>query len=440
MGRSLPDNPEAEPGTRERKSRWAQQRLLYHRDFRLLWAGDAISQFGTMVTLLALPLLAVRTLHASEFEVGVLTTFETLGFLLVGLPAGAWVDRMRRREVMVTADIGRAVLLASLPLAAFYDALTLSQLYAVALAHGVLTVFFDVSYQSYLPSLVGRDHLVEANSKLQGTQSVAQLAGPTTGGLLVQALTAPYALLLNVFSLLWSASCLRTIAYSEPVPQPSAKRDLRREIQEGLAFVLRHRLLRSIAACTATANLFAAATQAMMLVLLARDLNLSAGTIGLLYSTMAVGGLVGALLARRVAEWVGQGPAIWLSVAIPAPFAVIQPFVHRNWTLGVLAVASVVLGAGTVIYNVTQVSFRQALCPDRLLGRMNATMRFLVWGTMPLGGLLGGAIGSLAGVRTAILVGVIGGSLAFLPVFFSPLRTMRTLPGAVEDDPEPAAA
>lgn len=411
----------------------ARSGLVHHRDFRRLWVGDGISQVGTMVTLIALPLAAVKTLNATPFEVGLLTTFETLAFLLVGLPAGAWVDRMRRRTVLITCDVVRALLLGSLPVAAYLDVLTLGQLYAVALANSVFTVFFDVSYQSYLPSLVGREHLVEANATLQGTQSVAQVAGPSLGGFLVQALTAPYALVVNSLSYLWSAGWVSAIGHREQRPERAPDAHLLREIREGLAFVLGHPLLRAIAACTGLFNLFGGATNAMLIVLLARELGLAAGTIGLLMSTGAVGGLLGALLARRVADRLGQGPAIWLPAAVGAPLGLVQPFLHRDWTLGLFVVAEAVMMACTVMYNITQVSFRQGLCPERLLGRMNATMRFLVWGTLPLGGLLGGALGSLFGVRVALLVSVLGSCLAFLPVFFSPIRTMRKLPTGTED-------
>ena len=414
--------------------------LLFHRDFRLLWAGDAISQVGTMVTMLALPLLAVRTLHASPLQVGLLTTFETLAFLVIGLPAGAWVDRMRRRNVLIVGDLGRAVMLGSLPVAAYYHMLTLGQLYLVALVNGVFTVFFDVAYQSYLPSLVGRERLVEGNAKLQGTQSVAQVAGPSLGGLLVQLLTAPYALLVDSVSYLWSAACITAIRHREPRPERTTGTNLGREIREGLGFVLGHPLLRAIATCTGLFNLFGGAVNAMLIIVLARDLELSAGAIGLLFSASAVGGLLGALVARRVAEWVGQGPAIWLSAALGAPMGLVMPFLQRDWTLGLFVLAQVVMYAGTVVYNVTQVSFRQGLCPDRLLGRMNATMRFLVWGTLPLGGLFGGVLGSMIGVRPTLLVGVLGTCLAFLPIYLSPLRTMRELPTLPDDDTAPMSA
>ncbi|HEY3528579.1 MAG TPA: MFS transporter [Nocardioides sp.] len=412
-----------------------RESLFLHADFRRLWAGDAISQVGTMVTMLAMPLLAVKVLHATPFQVGLLTTFEFLAFLVIGLPAGAWVDRMRRRNVMITADLGRVVSLGSVPVAAAFGVLTIWQLYVVVLLTGGLTVFFDVSYQSYLPFLVGRTRLVEGNAKLQGTQSVAQVAGPSVGGFLVQLIGAPYAIAADAASYLWSALWVGAIRRREPKPERAADANLVHEIREGVSFIAHHGILRSIAGCTATSNLWNAAGQPILIVLLARNLDLSAGLIGVLYSAAAVGGLVGALLAQRLAARIGQGPVIWLSVALSSPLAFVQPFLHRDWTLGLFVATQIAFYAGVVVYNITQVSFRQALCPERLLGRMNATMRFVVWGTMPIGGLLGGALGSTVGVRTTLFVTAAGGSLSFLWVYLSPLRRMRELatePGRVQ--------
>ncbi|HEY6748901.1 MAG TPA: MFS transporter [Mycobacteriales bacterium] len=411
-----------------------QTTLLRHADFRRLWAADALSQAGTQVTVIALPLLLIKVLDAGPFEVGLLTTFEFLAFLVIGLPAGVWVDRVRRRNVLFVTDLARGLLFGSLPLAWALDLLTLAQVYAVALLAGACTVFFDVAYQSYLPHLVGRDNLVEGNAKLQGTQSVAQVAGPTVGGVLVQALTAPYAILVDAASFLWSAAWIGSIRSREARPERAADRHLGREMREGLAFVFGHRLLRAIAACTATGNLFMNVGMTAFIVLLAdsAQLDLSAGTIGLLFSASAVGGLLGALVARRFASWVGQGPALWISAALEAPAMLAMPFVQRGWLLVLVAALSVVTGVTIVVYNVTQVSFRQLLCPERLLGRMNATIRFAVWGTIPIGSLLGGILGSTIGLRPTLWVAVGGTALAFLPIFFSPLRTMRELPTSSE--------
>jgi MFS family permease len=402
--------------------------LWHHLDFRRLWIGETVSQFGTQVTFLALPLLAILVVHASTFEVGLLTAFDTLGFLVVGLPAGAWVDRMRFRSVLIVNDLLRAIALGSIPLAYALDALTIGQLYVVALVAGVCTVFFDVAYQSYLPELIDRAALVEGNSKLQASESVSQIAGPSLGGVLIQALTAPYAILIDAVSFLWSAGWVGAIRVRPPKPERKPDRHLGREIKEGIAFVVGNRMLRAIAMCTGSANLFSSIAFAVFYVLLARDLDVSAGLIGVITATSAVGGLIGSFVAAGLAARLGQGPAIWLSSLACAPFAFVAPFVHKDWTLVLLAVAQIMWWCAVVVYNITQVSFRQGLCPPALLGRMNATMRFLVWGTMPLGGLLGGVLGETIGVRETLLVAAIGGCLPFLPVFLSPLRTMRELP------------
>jgi MFS family permease len=402
--------------------------LWHHLDFRRLWIGETVSQFGTMVSQLALPLVAILVVHASTFEVGLLTALETAAFLVVGLPAGAWVDRMRYRRVLIVNDVVRAAALGSIPLAQLLGVLTIGQLLVVAAVTGVCTVFFDVAYQSYLPDLVGRDDLVEGNAKLQASESVSQIAGPTVGGALIQAITAPYAILVDALSFVWSAMWVAAIRKRPPKPAPKPDRHLGREILEGIRFVLGNRMLRAIAMCTGSSNLFSAVMIAVYYVLLARQLHLSAGIIGLLSSVAAVGGLIGSLLARRLADRFGQGPTIWLSTLIGGPTLFVVPFVHRDWTLALLALGQLVWWSSAVIYNITQVSFRQGLCPPALLGRMNATMRFLVWGTMPLGGVLGGALGAWLGVRETLVIAAIGGSLVWIPPFLSPLRTARELP------------
>ncbi|MFB7714007.1 MFS transporter [Streptomyces sp. NPDC056105] len=417
-------------------------RLLRHADFRRLWVGETVSQFGTTVSQLALPLVAILVLHASTWQVGVLAACETAAFIAVGLPAGAWVERMRLRWVLIVNDLIRAVLLASVPVAQLLGVLTIEQLYVVAIATGVSTVFFDVAYQSYLPQLIEREQLVEGNAKLQASESVSQIAGPGIGGALIQAFTAPYAMLVDALSFLLSAACVTRIKARPPLPERSPDPNLLREIREGLRFVLGSPILRAIAMCTSSANLFGAVISAAFYVLLARQLQLPPGVIGLLTSTAAVGGLIGALVAGRFAEKVGQGPAIWIASTVAGPCALVTPFVQRDWTLGLLALAQIAMWMGIVVYNINQVSFRQALCPPGLLGRMNATMRFLVWGTLPFGALLGGLLGSTIGVRATLLAGAIGQSLTFLPVLLSPLRRLRELPSHADlaKNEGPAAA
>lgn len=403
-------------------------RLWAHHDFLRLWGADTVSQIGTMVSAVALPLVAVKTLHASTFEVGLLTAAETAAFLLVGLPAGAWVDRVRRRPVMVGADWGRFLLLASVPVAAVAGVLTIGQLYLVALMTGVLTVFFDVAYQSYLPSLVGRDHLVEGNAKLESSRSIAQVGGPSLGGFLVQLFGAPYAVAADAVSYLLSALGIGWIRKPEPSPELPERRHLGREISEGLRFVFSQRLLWAIAGSTATSNMFSAIAGAVWVVFLARTLALSAGTIGLLLAAGSVGGIAGALGSSWIARRIGSARTIWGAMTCAALGGVLPPLTQPGWRLGLFAAGMFVFSFAAVVYNVAQVSFRQALCPERLLGRMNATMRFLVWGTMPLGGVLGGAIGTALGPRGALWVAAAGGFLAPLWTLLSPMRRMRDMP------------
>lgn len=401
--------------------------LLRDRDFRSLFLADTASQAGTQVLLLALPLVAVSALRVSAFEVGALAACQTLAFVVIGLPAGAVVDRLRKRAVMVVSDLARALALVSVPVAWWLDVLTIHQLYAVALVLGVFTVFFDVGYQSYLPHLVERDRLVEGNSALEVVRTVAQVGGPSAGGYLIQLLTAPFALVVTVAGFAWSALCLGMIRKREP-RQPPRRAHLGKEIAEGVRFVAGQPLLRRIAGCTATANFFAAMSQPLILLLLARELGLGAGTIGLLLAAGGLGGVTGALVNARLARRLGQGPAMWLAIAGPAPLTFVLPWMEADWRLGLFALFEFFVGAGTVVYNVTQLSFRQAITPEPLLGRMTATIRFLVWGTLPLGGLLGGVLGEAIGLRNTLLVAAAGSCLAFLWLVTSPLRTMRELP------------
>jgi MFS family permease len=422
--------------------------LRTSRDFRLLWSGETISQFGTQVSYLALPLVAVKVLHASTFAVGLLTTAMFAAFLLIGLPAGAWVDRMRRRPVLVAADVGRALAMGSVPVAALLGHLTMAQLYAVAFVAGILTVFFDVAYQSYLPALVGREELVAGNALLETSRSAAQVAGPGAGGALVQLLTAPYAIVLDAVSFLFSAASITGIgAIEPPVEKPEGGPSLRREIGEGLRFVFGHPILRALAGSVATFNLFSASFDAIVIVFLARDLRLSAGVIGVLFTIGSVGSLLGALLTRRVSDWLGSARSIWLVSVATYPFWLLLPLTDRGPRLALFAFGSLVAFAGTVVFNVNAVAFRQTICPPRLLGRMNASMRFVVWGTLPLGGLLGGWLGSLIGTRGTMWVTGVGIVLSAPWLVLSPLRRMRDLPTGPEPDPaqpvpaiEPAAS
>ena len=289
----------------------ARGTLWRHRDFRRLWGGETVSELGSQVSVLAIPLLAVRTLHATTFEVALLAAASTAAFLIVGLPAGVWVDRIRRRWVMMAADIGRMLALASVPIAYALDALTLGQLIAVTLVTGVLTVFFDVAYQSYLPSLVGREHLVEGNAKLTGSAEAATVAGPSVAGLLVEAIGASYAIALDAVSFLVSGIAVAAIRTREPKPvvPEGGHPSLIHDMGEGLRFVFGNALLRAIAATTATSNLFSGVATAVEVVFLVRTIHASPAVIGLMFTLGGVGGVLGAFAAGPIARRFGGARA-----------------------------------------------------------------------------------------------------------------------------------
>jgi Na+/melibiose symporter-like transporter len=408
--------------------------LARHTDFRRLWIGDSISQLGTQLSGLALPLLAVTVLNAQPGQMGVLTAAQTLAFLLIGLPAGAWVDRWRCRRVLISNDLIRAVAFGTVPVAWWAGVLTLGQLYVIALVVGICTLFFDVAYQSYLPEIVAPEQVVEGNAKLQASESLARVAGPAVGGVLLRVI-APAALLgLDALSYLASAGFVARIRQPDRVTDRAGRRKLTEEIREGLAYVVRQPLLRRIIACTAGSNLFSSIGAAVQVIFMVRMLHLNGATIGLVLAVGAVGGVLGALGADRAAAWLGAGRAIPVSAlacglgAAGLPLAALAG--AGAGVVAVVAAGDFVAGWGVVVYNVTQVSFRQRLCPPALLGRMNASVRFMVWGTVPIGGLIGGALGTVFGPLPTLVVVTVGELLAATPVLFSPLIRMRDLPGS----------
>ena len=402
--------------------------LWRHRNFLLLWSGQTVSEMGSAVTQLALPLTAVVVLHASTFQVGALTAAATLAFALIALPAGAIVDRRAKRWLMIWCDVARMLIIGSVPLAAAFGALTLGQLYAVAIAAGVCTVFFDVSYQSYLPVLIGTNDLVDGNGKLGASQSFAQLAGPGLGGVLVGLVGAARAMSADAVSYAVSVASLLAIRAREEVPHPEQRQKLRTEIAEGLSFVLRHPILRKIVACTGTANLFGSMAVALEFIFLVRLLHVRPAETGLLIAVASLGGVAGGALSGRLSRRIGSARLIWFSMLVLSLPQLLVPLAEPGWRVTAFVVGLAGFWFSAVVYNVAQVSYRQAICPPRLLGRMNAAVRWVVWGTLPLGALLGGAFGTWLGVRTTLWIAFAGSWLAGWWVFFSPLRKMRDVP------------
>jgi predicted MFS family arabinose efflux permease len=399
-----------------------QARSLWrHADFTLLWSGSTVSQLGTRVGQIAISLLAVNALAATPLQMGLLSAAQNLGIVVVGLPVGAWVDRMRRRRLMVAMDLLRAAVLVTLPLLATAGGLRLAVLVPIVLATSIATAFFDVAHQAYLPTLVGRDLVVEANSKLQASQSIAVLSGPGPGGLLTGLLGAANTVLLTCLSFVASAVLLRRVRATDPRPAPAPDRALGSQIREGLRYVFGDPVLRAIACCTATSNLFMTMILALLVLFLVRDVGLTAAAVGFVVAVSGVGGVAAALTARRWTSLLGQGRTIWLSLLVTQPFALLVPTAHRDARLALFILGWFTVGYGSTVYNIVQVSYRQAMCPDRLLGRVQASNRFLAFSAVPLGSLLGGVLGTSVGPRWALLVAAAGLISSTLWLVASPL-------------------
>ncbi len=424
-----PDPAEVAATTPRRTSLWR------HRDFLKLWTGQTISQLGDEVTQLAIPLVAATSLDVTAFEFGLLGVLQFLPFILLTIPAGVWVDRMRRRPILIGANVGRALLLASIPVAFLADWLTLWQLYVVAFAVGCLEVFFDVAYQSYLPSVVERDRLVEGNAKLELSVSATSFIGPSVAGFLADIVRPAVAIFFDAVS--YIGAIFFVLLIRRPEAQPEAhdpatgpRPSMRQEAVEGLRYVLGHRYLRYIAACTGTLNLFGNIGGAILILYIVRELGLTFGTIGIVIAVGNLGVLAGALLSERVAKWIGLGPTIVWSAFLSSFALIAVALAPRDAPVPFLIAGGFIGSFTAVIYNVNQVSLRQAITPDRMLGRMNATMRFIVWGTIPIGALVGGVLGGFIGLQATIWVGAIGAFLGFLPVLLSPVRSLREIPSS----------
>ncbi len=398
--------------------------LWRHRDFLSLWGAETISQFGSQVSFLALPLVAILALEESAFEVAALTSVTFLPFLFFTLPAGVWVDRLRRRPILVLGDLGRALVLLSVPLAYWADALTIWQLYAVGFVTGTCTVFFDVAYQSYVPSLVGREHLVEANSKLEISRAGANIGGPGLAGGIVSLLTAPVAVLADALSFVVSALMLGGIRAKEEAPPRESRRSIRSELGEGLRYVFTHPYQRGMVAAVAISNFFGQVVFSILLVYAVRELGLSAGTIGIALAIGNLGTLASALTARRIGDRLGAGRTIVLAACLFGPGTLVIALAPQAYALPSIVVAMWILGFGGILYNVTAISLIQAITPDRLLGRANASRRFVVWGVVPFGGFAGGGLATLIGLRETIFVGAVGGVFAVIPILLSPVRSV----------------
>ena len=407
-------------------------RLWRNRDFMGLWVGQTVNEAGTQISQLAVPTVAILLLHASAFQVGLLTALEFLPFPVLSLVAGVYADRLKRRPLMIAADLGRMLALVTIPISFGLGLLRIEQLYLVGLVVGVFNVFFEISYQSYLPALIDRADLVEGNSKLEVSRSTAQLAGPAIAGVAIQVIGAARAIYLDSASFLISALTVWLIRKPEPQPSPAGiagRTGFWHEMWEGIQVVFGNPTLWKIAGCTATSNLGSNMAGAVLLIYAYRSLHLSPGLVGLVFAVAAVGGLLGAVAATSMVARLGVGLTLLLSI-LAGGIPILIPLASYTSPALFLSALLFVSFLFTNPYNITQVSLRQAITPDRVQGRMNATMRTIVWGTIPIGSVAGGILGSLVGVPLTIVIGYAIAILAAGWILAGPIR-IRTQPEPV---------
>ncbi|MEU2075382.1 MFS transporter [Streptomyces sp. NPDC013489] len=403
--------------------------VLRQRDFRLLWAGETTSRFGSNITGVAMPLVAVVTLDASTFWVSALAAAAWLPWLFLGLPAGAWVDRLPRRPLMVACNVASLVLLLSVPAAAWLDVLTMTQLLLVALLTGVANVFFSIAYRVYVPFVVPREHLTEANAKLQGSESAAQLAGLGGGGALAGAFGAVAGLVANAATFLVATLCLLGIRAREPVPErPERPQALRKDVTEGLRHTVRDPYLRVLTTYGTVTNLLLTGYQAILTVFLVRELHVGEAMVGWLLAGSSVGGLLGAVVATPVARRFGTARGMLLCKFATAPFGLLIPLAEPGWRVVLLPVGGAMLALGVVSANVIQGAFRQQYCPPQLLGRITASVSVANFGAIPIGSLLGGVLGGVLGLRPALWLLTAGLAVSSVLLLAGPLRARRDLP------------
>ncbi len=400
-------------------------------DFLKLWVGETVSLLGSQVSLLAIPLTAALRLDATPLQMGTLGTVQYIPWLLVGLPAGVWVDRLRRRPVMVAADLGRAVLLGLIPLAAVAGVLRMEHLYVVGFFVGVLNVLFDVAYSAFLPTLVARNRLVEGNSKLQVSASVAEIAGPGLAGGLVQLVTAPLAIAADSLSFLVSAASVAWIRSPEPKPAPQGgPTTILTQIRDGLRLVFANPILRAFALASVTTNFFVDVHLAAFVLYVTRELGASPLVLGSMYAIGSLGGLLGSIVAERLVRRHGLGRVI-VAAQILVTLAVLAiPLTGRRLSIAVpmIILAEALWGFAVVVYVVNTVSLRQAITPNEFQGRVTASLRFVTWGVAPLGFMLGGLLGQAIGLRATLLVAAVGPLLSVACLLLSPVARLRQPP------------
>jgi predicted MFS family arabinose efflux permease len=399
------------------------------RDFHKLWAAESISLFGSAISALALPLTAITLLNASALQVGLLRMAGEVPFPMFSLFAGVWLDRVKRRPLLITADILRGLLLLSVPVAALIGRIHLVHIGIVLFGLGTLTVVFEVAHYAYVPVLVKRTGLVDSNSKLQVSHSVAELGGPGIAGLLVQFVSAPFAILADSFSYFASAILLGTIRTAEVEPGAAVNTDsIWKDIRDGLHALFGHALLRVIIVASIMSVGFSSAVFSIYILYLSRDLSFSPATIGLIFAIGGAASIGGAMVATRVAARIGVGRSIIGGWLIEGVGRLLIPLAMGPAALPILIVAQLMMGGMGTIANIHQWTFRQNAAPDHLLARVTASHRFTVWGTGALGALLGGVLGSWLGLQTAMLICAVAAFGGPVYAFFTPLWKAKEQP------------
>ncbi|MER5335709.1 MFS transporter [Micromonospora sp. NPDC002717] len=402
--------------------------LWRHRDFMVLWSGRTLSEVGDAVSMLAIPLLAVTVLDASAVEVGVLGATRMIAYLFLSLPAGVWVDRMRKRRVMVVCHLVRAGLVATVAIGAWAGWVTMAQLWIVALLSSVCTVLYETAHQSFLPSVVAGNQLLDANGKLTTTYSVSRIAGYGVGSALVSALGVARTVGIDALAYVVNAVSLMLLRRPEQPPAVARRRDFRRELGAGLSFVFRHPIMPRLVAASASLNLFSQMIFALAVLYLVRDLHLSEHMVGVVLALTTLGGIGGGLVSARLARLVGTARIIWIAPLGLGWTVLLVPVAQPGW--GAIAYTAGMAGLGAVfaIYNAAAISYRQRVCPPDLLGRMTASVRWVIFGVMPVGALTGGLLGSWLGVRPTLWIAAAGVWASGLLLYLSPLRRWRDLP------------
>ena len=407
--------------------------LWRHPDFMKLWTGQSVSVLGSIIGGTAMSFTAILFLEATPFQIGVIAAANLLPGFLAGLIAGVWIDRLRRRPIMIAADLGRALLFASVALAAFFGVLRIEQLYLVTLLTSLLTLCFDVAYQSYLPALVRREDLVEGNSKLSASASVAEAGGFGVAGWLVQLFTAPMAIFIDAISFVFSAGFIALIHTPEPPPRPAHEHEsMVREIKAGLREVLHNPLLRTLAGCTLLLDFFGSIYGTVVVLYMSRGLGFDTGILGMIWAIGGVSSFLGAVYAPRLNRRLGVGPAMVAGLTVSALSMFLIPAAQGATLLSaILLILPQLTGDGAhTVYSINETSLRQAIAPERMLGRVTASIQFVGQGAMLTGALVGGLVGEAIGVRQTLALAALGTLLTALALGRSPLRRVQETPTA----------